>query len=588
MKRIRNLLTLSAMLAAAPLASWMNPDARAAAAPFADIEAASPWARDVIVKVQQLGLMGGDQEGHFRPQETITRQEVAAILVNLLHLQTPEISRSSFTDVTSADWGMKQIEAVAKAGLMNGANGRFRPHDPVTREEMAVILVHAAKGSAEGDGEALPLADREAISPWARGYVQAALKMGLMSGDGDSFHPQTEAKRQEVAAMLLNFVQVAQKTNEAAALQAINQAADGKGMHDALEGNAGALRLDVSAGGTYGSLSDEDKQTVAEDVYANRPADGFSAASDVKTLFDQAVTTRAVMRQALDRVNHAASPADVLAQDGRYLTDVISALEQAGNTPGFTVEAGEPIKDTLARYQTLASAYDGLTGAQKQLVSAAIQGRSFTSYSALVQSLSTAVKQAALLVDINAAPEFNTMKSLLEKNADVIGIDVSSGSDYAKLLDDPANHQPNYDNQLHVAKDVLDNKPAGGYTRLADVQAVFQQSVKVRTLFQQELARIQTATPAALAGAPYITEAIGALEDALGTPSVTLFSGQKIEDLLLRMKQDMIAYNALPQDGQLAVDQAVAGHAFRTYDELLQAFEQALKAKGADLAGTAE
>jgi hypothetical protein len=577
-------VTVALTTAVSPAASFAATDNPASSSSFTDIDTASPWARDLIAEVKKLGLMSGDMKGTFRPKDTVTRQEVAAILVNLLHLQTPDVAQSSFSDVSSANWGMKQIEAVAQAGLMAGYKGTFRPNDPITREEMAAILVHAAKGSAEGKGDSLKLADRDDVSPWARGYVQAAMEMGLMSGDGSHFYPQKSAQRQEVAAMLLNFMKVTQGVGQgdaarvSAALTAVNQADEGS-MQSELESHASALAIDLSASGSYGQLPNDEKQIVALDVYANRPEGGYQKASDVKILFDRAVTTRTVIRQSLADVNHAASVDDILAQNRKFLTDVIAALEEAEKIPDFTVESGSKISDTLTQYRALVDDYDGLTDQQKKLVSSAIQGRSFASYPALIQAFSAAVKQAALLVAINEAPEFNTMKSLLEKNAQELGIDVSEGSDYMKLLGDTSGHPPNYDNQLNVAKDVLDNKPAGGYTNVSDVKTVFNQSVNVRTLFLHELNRVQTATSAGdLSDAAYITDVIAALEDAMATPNLKMLSGTKIDDLLLRMKKEMIAYNALSQEAQAAVNQAIAGHAYGTYNELLAAFEQAIEA----------
>ncbi|GIM45636.1 hypothetical protein DNHGIG_11850 [Collibacillus ludicampi] len=585
MNQFKKLLAVTVALttAVSPAASFAATDKPASSSSFTDIDTASPWARDLIAEVKKLGLMSGDMKGTFRPKDTVTRQEVAAILVNLLHLQTPDVARSSFSDVSSANWGMKQIEAVAQAGLMAGYKGTFRPNDPITREEMAAILVHAAKGSADGKGDSLKLADRDDVSPWAKGYVQAAMEIGLMSGDGSHFYPQKSAQRQEVAAMLLNFMKVTQGVGQgdaarvSAALTAVNQADEGS-MQSALENHAADLTIDLSASGSYGQLPNDEKQIVALDVYANRPEGGFQTANDVKTLFDRAVTTRTVIRQSLADVNHAASVDDILAQNRKFLTDVIAALEEAEKIPDFTVESGSKISDTLTQYRALVADYDGLTDQQKRLVSSAIQGQSFASYPALIQAFSAAVKQAALLIAINEAPEFNTMKSLLEKNAQDLGIDVSAGSDYMKLLGDTAGHPPNYDNQLNVAKDVLDNKPAGGYTNVNDVKTVFNQSVNVRTLFLQELNRVQTATSAGdLSDASYITDVITALEDAMATPNLKMLSGTKIDDLLLRMKKDMIAYNALSQEAQAAVNQAIAGHAYGTYNELLAAFEQAIE-----------
>lgn len=170
-----------------------------------DLQKADGWAQAAIVQAKQLGLMSGDPSGNFRPTDTITRAEFAVMLTRLLQLPVPAAGTSSFSDVSAGHWGLSYIEAVQEAGLMLGdGDGTFRPDDVITREELAVLLVKAAQGDAEV-GE-LPVADGAEVSSWAKGYVQAAISMGLMSGDGQRFHPKQAAVRQEVAMVAVNFV----------------------------------------------------------------------------------------------------------------------------------------------------------------------------------------------------------------------------------------------------------------------------------------------------------------------------------------------------------------------------------------------
>ncbi|GIM45647.1 hypothetical protein DNHGIG_11960 [Collibacillus ludicampi] len=553
---------------------------------FKDIDQASTWARDLIITAQKLGLMAGDKAGTFRPRDTVTRQEVAAILVNTLKLKTPDLTKSSFSDVTSSDWGMKQIEAVAKAGLMVGdKGGTFRPHDPVTREEMATILVHAAGGTA-GKGDNLKIADKDDVSDWAKGYVQAAMEMGLMAGDGTNFHPKDHAERQEVAAMLLNFLKVksAEGDNFTPALSAVNHAADASSMRTALEENAAALGIDVSSSSAYGKLKVDRKPAVALDVYENRPEDGFQTVDDVKTLFDRVVKTRTVIEQALDSVNSAISVDEIAAMNRSFITDVIADLEDAQKTPNFVYESDSKISDTLATLKDLVTKYDALTDQEKQEANAAIQGKSFTSYNAMIQAFAKAVdKQKAALDAVNTATDAASMKSALETNAAAIGIDVSATSDYGKLIGDATVTQDVYANQLSVAQDVYDNKPNGGYTNVADVKSVFDAAVQVKTAQVNALKDVQSAKSADdLADVKYINDAIAALEDASKTANYTTSSGRNINDILDELKADVTQYTALTDEEKKAVNEALAGKTFTTYSDLVQAFEEAVKANTAN------
>lgn len=180
---------------------------------FKDLNQAASWAQGGIMEAKNRDLMKGDNNGNFRPKALVTRQEVASILVNILKLQEPNVQVSSYTDVPPNAWGMRAIEAVKNAGIMRGdGNGRFRPNAPVTREELAVVLVSAVKADTIGKGGSLGVADAGKVSSWAKPAVQVAMEKGLLRGDGKNFNPKQNAPRQEVAIMAVNLANALQQT----------------------------------------------------------------------------------------------------------------------------------------------------------------------------------------------------------------------------------------------------------------------------------------------------------------------------------------------------------------------------------------
>lgn len=196
-------VTLALTTTLAPL----SVSAAAGTPTYHDLGQADAWATASIEQTQTLGLMSGDGDGNFRPQATITREEAAAVLARTLHLPTPASKTSSFRDVNVADWSHSVVEAMAQAGLMAGdGDGTFRPQDVITREEMAVLLVKATS-LKPATGDNISVADATRISSWAKGYVQTALETGLLHGDGTHFNPQAHATRQEVALMAINLYQ---------------------------------------------------------------------------------------------------------------------------------------------------------------------------------------------------------------------------------------------------------------------------------------------------------------------------------------------------------------------------------------------
>lgn len=179
---------------------------------FKDLNQAASWAQGGIMEAKNRNLMKGDNNGNFRPKALVTRQEVASILVNILKLQEPNVQVSSYTDVPPNAWGMRAIEAVKNAGIMRGdGNGKFRPNAPVTREELAVVLVSAVKADTIGKGGSLGVADAGKISAWAKPAVQVAMEKGLLRGDGKNFNPKQNAPRQEVAIMAVNLANALQQ-----------------------------------------------------------------------------------------------------------------------------------------------------------------------------------------------------------------------------------------------------------------------------------------------------------------------------------------------------------------------------------------
>jgi len=126
---------------AAILARNLGFEAEAAAdSSFPDVSD-SYWAAQEIEYVKSLGLMVGDDQGNFRPNAPITRGEMAAIAARYKELDTTGITASSFGDVEVGYWGTAAIEAAKAAGILDGyEDGTFKPFDQLTRAEAVKIV----------------------------------------------------------------------------------------------------------------------------------------------------------------------------------------------------------------------------------------------------------------------------------------------------------------------------------------------------------------------------------------------------------------------------------------------------------------
>jgi len=113
----------------------------ASSSPFADVPA-EHWAAGAIALVKAHGLMVGNQEGKFRPEAPITRAEMAVIAARYKRLPLPTLQESAaaFTD-TKGHWAIREIAAIKTAGIVDGyADGTFRPNAMLKRAQAVKIL----------------------------------------------------------------------------------------------------------------------------------------------------------------------------------------------------------------------------------------------------------------------------------------------------------------------------------------------------------------------------------------------------------------------------------------------------------------
>ena len=185
---------------------------------FTDVE--KNWAYPGIQYCVTHGIMGGMGDGTFAPTGTTTRAQIVQILYNLEG--TPAVSgMTPFTDLT-ANWYKPAILWAYQNNVVAGTSPTtFAPDQPVTREQIAVILTqymfHVLKMNrtwTPADLNKFP--DGAQVSSWAKEAMQDAVALGLINGtkapDGKVYlDPQGSAARQQVATILMNFCQNVKK-----------------------------------------------------------------------------------------------------------------------------------------------------------------------------------------------------------------------------------------------------------------------------------------------------------------------------------------------------------------------------------------
>ena len=201
---MRNLKRTGVALMTLGLISSLNLNALAAVEDtgYADIDAGS-WYADAVEYVRDNGLMSGTTATTFEPGGTTTRAMLAQILYREAGSHA-DSANDTFTDTQEGTWYADAVLWATQAGVISGyGDGRFGPNDPVSREQIAVILWRYA-GSPAAQGE--DFADEASISTWAADAVDWARSAGLMTGqEGNRFAPQASATRAETAVILRAF-----------------------------------------------------------------------------------------------------------------------------------------------------------------------------------------------------------------------------------------------------------------------------------------------------------------------------------------------------------------------------------------------
>ncbi len=146
--------------------------------------------------------INGDQNGAFRPKDSLTRAELATIIYNLGSY--PKGS-TAFTDVKPTAWYAEAIYALAAQGILQGfSDGSFRPQSAVTRAQVVTILQRLSGEAAPEEVTTFPdVAD----TFWAYGAICLAQSKGWVKGYEDgSFRPNRAVTRAEIVTILNRYL----------------------------------------------------------------------------------------------------------------------------------------------------------------------------------------------------------------------------------------------------------------------------------------------------------------------------------------------------------------------------------------------
>ena len=177
--------------------------------PYSDVSE-NDWFFEAVRFMDEKGLINGTGGGLFSPHEKFSRAMAVTLLFRLRG--EPETAQPSrFDDVPENEWYFKAVSWATERGIVKGyGDGTFRPDDLMTREELATLLFGYARSEGRaltftGDLSAFP--DAQDISDWALTAVKWAVSAGIVEGRDDGcLDPGGTAERCEAVVMLSRYL----------------------------------------------------------------------------------------------------------------------------------------------------------------------------------------------------------------------------------------------------------------------------------------------------------------------------------------------------------------------------------------------
>lgn len=148
---------------------------------FTDVKTASDY-YEYVNELYERGFVSGYKDGSFKPEGILTRAEASKILALNLGLDVTKSFNISFKDVPTSDWAYPYIAALKEAGIIDGyQDGTFKPNAPITRNQMAKMIVNGY-GLERATEINLPFTDIQKENNWATPYIQTLFNLGITNG----------------------------------------------------------------------------------------------------------------------------------------------------------------------------------------------------------------------------------------------------------------------------------------------------------------------------------------------------------------------------------------------------------------------
>lgn len=184
----------------------------AKAARFTDVPEKT-WYTEYVYDLVDKGVISGSSPTEFSPTAKLTRGAFATMLAKTV-LTDEELlqynTQSTFKDVSQKHWSNRYVNWAVEAGIVSGyPDNTFRPDNPVSRQEMAVMVTRFANAMGrkmQPINEAVTFTDSTSIARFAVESVKICQQAGVISGYKNKFNPLGLATRAEAASLYSNFL----------------------------------------------------------------------------------------------------------------------------------------------------------------------------------------------------------------------------------------------------------------------------------------------------------------------------------------------------------------------------------------------
>ena len=200
MKKVLSIvLSIAMVVCLAPTMAFAATTSAQSNAVYSDIEGTA--CEGAVNVLSALGVVDGFTDGTYKPEQTVTRAQMAKLVVTALGVADYATAKTSkFVDMGAATWAIPYVEYASNLNIVNGVgNGKFNPNGLVTYEQAVTMIVRALGYTDQC---------KEMNGTWPAIYVQKGMALGIFSDvvNGGA----NGATRGDIAIMLFNAIELAE------------------------------------------------------------------------------------------------------------------------------------------------------------------------------------------------------------------------------------------------------------------------------------------------------------------------------------------------------------------------------------------